>query len=207
MASEASAGSCRRRLGASRIRLAKKLIEQLLEQLKEENVRLEAEYRQLQETGQSRNSRSVEEKTLTQQRTRLEARMAILEDHNRQLEAQLERLRHLVHGENGVTSASAGLQTKYIVAADLHREDFRQPDPGHERPRPPQLSVPGRAVSDRSSGSFRDSGTSDGEQRLSCTSGSLNLSQHQTETVQVHTSKNKSYIVVVSIVIPIIILT
>ena len=164
----------------------------LLEQLKEENVRLEAEYRQLQETGQSRNSRSVEEKTLTQQRTRLEARMAILEDHNRQLEAQLERLRHLVHGENGVavTSASAGLQTKYIVAADLPREDFRQPEPGHERPRPPQLSVPGRAVSDRSSGSFRDSGTSDGEQRLSCTSGSLNLSQHQTETVQVHTSKN-----------------
>ena len=172
--------------------MEKEAVEQLLEQLKEENVRLEAEYRQLQETGQSRSSRGVEEKTLTQQRTRLEARMAILEDHNRQLEAQLERLRHLVHGENGVavTSASAGLQTKYIVAADLHREDFRQPEPGHERPRPPQLSVPGRAVSDRSSGSFRDSGTSDGEQRLSCTSGSLNLSQHQTETVQVHTSKN-----------------
>ena len=42
------------------------------------------------------SSESVEERTLKQQKTRLEARMTILEDHNRQLEAQLERLRQLV---------------------------------------------------------------------------------------------------------------
>ena len=67
-------------------------IEQYLEQLKEEDIRLEAEQRELL-ASQNRSSQSVEEKTVKQQRARLEARMAILEDHNRQLEAQLEWLR------------------------------------------------------------------------------------------------------------------
>jgi chaperonin cofactor prefoldin len=40
---------------------------------------------------------------LRQQKNRLEARMAILEDHNRQLEAQLDRLRQLVTSGNGNT--------------------------------------------------------------------------------------------------------
>jgi hypothetical protein len=44
-----------------------------------------------------------EEKILRQQKSRLEARMAILEDHNRQLEAQLDRLRQLLATETGLT--------------------------------------------------------------------------------------------------------
>jgi hypothetical protein len=43
-----------------------------------------------------------EEKILRQQKSRLEARMAILEDHNRQLEAQLDRLRQLLATETGL---------------------------------------------------------------------------------------------------------
>ena len=169
--------------------LEKEAVEQLLEQLKEENVRLEAEHRELL-AGQNRNSQTVEEKTLRQQRARLEARMAILEDHNRQLEAQLERLRQLVHsgGEGGVVEGG-GLQARYVVAAEMHNQESRA-EPGLDRPQPPgkerRRPPTGLAVpqgSERSSGSFRDSGTSgEGDQRNSATSGSLNLSQHNTET-------------------------
>jgi len=166
--------------------MEKEAVEQQLEQLKEENLRLENEYKQLLD-GQNRNSQSGEEKTLIQQRTRLEARMAILEDHNRQLEAQLERLRQLVHSEGcpPTSPTASGLQTKYVVAADLHNEAV-EAEPVQERPKPPAMTTRNslHVVSDRSSGSFRDSGTSDGENRLSATSGSLNLSQHNTETVQ-----------------------
>lgn len=38
----------------------------------------------------------AEAKLLRQHKTRLEGRMKILEDHNKQLEAQLRRLRHLL---------------------------------------------------------------------------------------------------------------
>jgi hypothetical protein len=47
-----------------------------------------------------------EEKILRQQKSRLEARMAILEDHNRQLEAQLDRLRQLLATETGLNGNS-----------------------------------------------------------------------------------------------------
>ena len=106
--------------------------------------------------------------------------MTILEDHNRQLEAQLERLRQLVHSETA-SPMSPGLQARYVVAADLHHEEGEEMSVvADHRPQPPaSLSVPA-GQSDRSSGgSFSD------EQRLSGTSGSLNLSQHNTETVQV----------------------
>ena len=115
--------------------------------------------------------------------------MAILEDHNRQLEAQLERLRQLVHsgGEAGVVEGG-GLQARYVVAAEMHNQESRA-EPGLDRPQPPgkeRRPPTGLAVpqgSERSSGSFRDSGTSgEGDQRNSATSGSLNLSQHNTET-------------------------
>ena len=60
---------------------------------REENSRLEKEHRALL-AGATRGDSTVslqssEEKALRQQRARLEARMAILEDHNRQLEAQV----------------------------------------------------------------------------------------------------------------------
>merc|ERR1719370_1601309 len=105
--------------------LEKETVEQLLEQLKEENARLQAEHRELL-AGQNKSNQTAEEKTLRQQRARLEARMAILEDHNRQLEAQLERLRQLVHSgsESGVVEAS-GLQARYVVAAEMHNQESR----------------------------------------------------------------------------------
>ena len=104
--------------------------------------------------------------------------MTILEDHNRQLEAQLERLRQLVQSETA-SPVSPGLQARYVVAADLHHEEVDIKIVA-DRPQPPSasLAVP-NGLSDRSSGSYSD------EQRLSGTSGSLNLSQHNTETVQV----------------------
>ena len=157
--------------------LEQERVEQMLVQLKEENGRLEAEYRHLVA---GKGSESVEERTLKTQKTRLEARMTILEDHNRQLEAQLERLRQLVHSETA-SPVSPGLQARYVVAADLHHEEGEEMKVVVDhRPQPPaSLSVPA-GQSDRSSGgSFSD------EQRLSGTSGSLNLSQHNTETVQV----------------------
>ncbi len=43
---------------------------------------------------------------MRQQKSRLEARMAILEDHNRQLEAQLDRLRQLLATETGLNGNS-----------------------------------------------------------------------------------------------------
>ena len=108
----------------------------------------------------------------------MEARMTILEDHNRQLEAQLERLRQLVHSETA-SPVSPGLQARYVVAADLHHEEVEEIKIVTDRPQPPaSLAVPA-GQSDRSSGSYSD------DQRLSGTSGSLNLSQHNTETVQV----------------------
>ena len=151
-------------------------IEQYLEQLKEEDIRLEAEHRELL-AGQNRSSQSVEEKTVKQQRARLEARMAILEDHNRQLEAQLEWLRQLVHsGKEGGVVQGVGLQAMYVVAAEIHNQEII-PEPGLDRPLPPGkerrqpptgLAVPKREDlgSEMSSGSYRDSETSgEGEQR------------------------------------------
>ena len=56
---------------------------------------------------------------LRQQKSRLEARMAILEDHNRQLEAQLDRLRQLVTSENSngtanTTNTNGTLQSRWV---------------------------------------------------------------------------------------------
>ena len=155
--------------------LEQERVEQMLAQLKEENGKLEAEYQQLVA---GKSSESVEERTLRTQRSRLEARMTIFEDHNRQLEAQLERLRQLVQSETS-SPVSPGLQARHVVAADLHHEEVDIKIVS-DRPLPPQatLSIP-LGYSDRSSGSYSD------EHRLSGTSGSLNLSQHNTDTVQV----------------------
>ena len=99
--------------------LEREEVEQLLGQLREENSRLETEHRQLL-AGQTRpDSQSLEERTLGQQRTRLEARMAILEDHNRQLEAQLERLRQLVHSDPQQQLEQLELGARNVVAAQL----------------------------------------------------------------------------------------
>ena len=54
------------------------------------------------EDGPDRDTEMIQEaKLLRQHKGRLEARMGILEDHNRQLEAQLQRLRQLLEQVRG----------------------------------------------------------------------------------------------------------
>lgn len=58
---------------------------------------------------------------------RLEARMQILEDHNRQLEAQLQRLRQLLDEPSTST-----LQTRSVTASQLNQDNpgrVSQPPP------------------------------------------------------------------------------
>jgi len=50
---------------------------------------------------------------------RLEARMQILEDHNRQLEQQLNRLRQLLDEPKTESSRTGTLQSKSVVASEL----------------------------------------------------------------------------------------
>ena len=111
--------------------------------------------------------------------------MAILEDHNRQLEAQLDRLRQLVSTE----TCNGSAQTRFVVAAELHEGERRKDTESGVRPPPSSRRKPPSAlnlskvheVENRSS--IRDSsGTSDQSNRNSGTSGSLNLSQHNTDT-------------------------
>lgn len=64
-----------------------------------------------------------------QHKGRLEARMQILEDHNRQLEAQLQRLRQLL--EEPPTST---LQTRSVTASQLNQDT-----PGRINQPPPPL--------------------------------------------------------------------
>ena len=155
--------------------MKKEAVEQLLAQLREENARLESEYKQLEK---GENSQNGEEKALRQARSRLEARMSIMEDHNRQLEAQLERLRQLVKSETGLTSKS-------VVAAHLSNGQPQEaPEPGQERPSPPSLAPERLRVAQRAAHAQSDL-SSDCEERRSYSSGSLNLSQHHTDTVQV----------------------
>merc|ERR1719500_444858 len=107
----------------------------MLEQLREENARLEGEHRALV-AGTREGGQSSEERSLRQQRGRLEARMVILEDHNRQLEAQLDRLRQLVtSGETGEGRVIGGeeLGSVVVVASTLHHpsmEPREEPWPG-----------------------------------------------------------------------------
>lgn len=71
----------------------------------------------------------AEAKLLRQHKGRLESRMQILEDHNRQLEAQLQRLRQLLNDPtNGATPGSAmnskpnTLQTRSVTASQLNTD-------------------------------------------------------------------------------------
>lgn len=61
----------------------------------------------------------AEAKLLRQHKGRLEARMQILEDHNRQLEAQLTRLRQLLEEPGNKPST---LQTRSVTASQLNTE-------------------------------------------------------------------------------------
>ncbi|KAL5009782.1 hypothetical protein ScPMuIL_012087 [Solemya velum] len=103
-------------------------LEAMIKDLEEENRTLQAEYDRLQQAKKHRdgdgsdlegdeNSNRDEEmiaeaKLLRQHKGRLEARMRILEDHNCQLEAQLQRLRQLLdQPQDPNLSVNSSLQT------------------------------------------------------------------------------------------------
>ncbi|TMW54019.1 hypothetical protein DOY81_000887, partial [Sarcophaga bullata] len=132
-------------------------LEAIIRDLEEENSNLQAEYQQLltkqsttpdENSGMQHSNSSVgglaqagnasgehgqdmmaEAKLLRQHKGRLESRMQILEDHNRQLEAQLQRLRQLLNDpNNGATPGSAlnskpnTLQTRSVTASQLNTD-------------------------------------------------------------------------------------
>lgn len=109
--------------------------------MEEEHATLQAEYERLRSkqtptttpddnqsatiagnsTGGQSQELMAEAILLRQHKGRLEARMQILEDHNRQLEAQLMRLRQLVDEPSAITKAST-LQTRSVTASQLNTE-------------------------------------------------------------------------------------
>lgn len=70
----------------------------------------------------------AEAKLLRQHKGRLEARMQILEDHNKQLEAQLTRLRQLLEEP---ASKPSTLQTRSVTASQLNTECPSNTKPGN----------------------------------------------------------------------------
>ena len=73
----------------------------------------------------SLNRADVEREELRASSSRMETRMRILEDHNRQLGAQLDRLRQLLRSSEVVVEGKSQfgtLQSKSVVAAELFKE-------------------------------------------------------------------------------------
>ncbi|XP_013147320.1 PREDICTED: dystrophin, isoform D isoform X3 [Papilio polytes] len=113
-------------------------LEAMIRELEEENASLQAEYERLkakQTPGSTPEEPQggaggagaggdqdmmAEARLLRQHKGRLEARMHILEEHNRQLEAQLQRLRTLLHEPSVSPPARTGtLQTRSVTASQL----------------------------------------------------------------------------------------
>jgi len=127
----------------------KEEIETMIRELEEENANLQAEYERLRSQQSPSMSFSLssspdettplpqgasnvpadverdmlaEARLLRQHKTRLEARMKILEEHNRQLETQLGRLRQLLDEPAGSMASpvkTGTLQTRAVTAAHL----------------------------------------------------------------------------------------
>ncbi|KAM6095627.1 dystrophin isoform 10-T10 [Chlamydotis macqueenii] len=121
-------------------------LERILADLEEENRNLQAEYDRLKQqhdhkglsplpsppemmpvSPQSPRDAELiaEAKLLRQHKGRLEARMQILEDHNKQLESQLHRLRQLL--EQPQTDAKVNGTTLSSPSTSLQRSDSSQP--------------------------------------------------------------------------------
>ncbi|RXN02867.1 utrophin-like isoform X1 [Labeo rohita] len=115
-------------------------LERIIARLEEEQRALQREYEQLRQqhgqpgVGAAAVSGAPEEadllaeaKLLRQHKGRLEARMQILEDHNKQLESQLYRLRQLLHQpELNGTSSSGSLHQDTAGQAELPDEFLHQ---------------------------------------------------------------------------------
>ena len=108
-------------------------LEEVLHELNERNGRLRQEYDMLASSAKiddgvsytfnGKPDATVEASKLRQHTSRMEARIAILLDHNKQLEARLNRLRRLLHqsedDDGGGGSKFGTLRTKAVVAAKL----------------------------------------------------------------------------------------
>lgn len=94
-------------------------LESVIRALEDENASLQAEYDRLKSKAGIENG--VEARLLRQHKGRLEARMQILEDHNRELEVQLGKLRELLQEEveGDMVKKTGTLQSKSVIAADL----------------------------------------------------------------------------------------
>ncbi|KTG33415.1 hypothetical protein cypCar_00020152, partial [Cyprinus carpio] len=115
-------------------------LERIIARLEEEQRTLQREYEQLRQqlgqpgAGATAVSGAPEEadllaeaKLLRQHKGRLEARMQILEDHNKQLESQLYRLRQLLHQpELNGSSSSGSLHQDTAGQAELTDEFLHQ---------------------------------------------------------------------------------
>lgn len=121
-----------------------------------------------------------ETKNLKAQTVRMEARMKILLDHNHQLESQLKRLRQLVNPNNKNEGQFGTLQSRSVVAQDLHIQSPNQNYTGDSvRPRlPPQLTSSREdflnGVTDDDDDEVTDVGNGNNSQ------SSLDLSLHET---------------------------
>uniref|UniRef100_A0A7N4Q1I4 Dystrophin n=1 Tax=Sarcophilus harrisii TaxID=9305 RepID=A0A7N4Q1I4_SARHA len=121
-------------------------LERILADLEEENRNLQAEYDRLKQQHEHKGLSPLpsppemmpispqsprdaeliaEAKLLRQHKGRLEARMQILEDHNKQLESQLHRLRQLL--EQPQTEAKVNGTTVSSPSTSLQRSDSSQP--------------------------------------------------------------------------------
>ncbi|CAG0909309.1 unnamed protein product, partial [Cyprideis torosa] len=111
----------------------------MINELEEENQALLAEYDRLRiskseprsqemspssstgEPGRGEDDLLQEARMLREHKGRLEARMRILEDHNKQLETQLKKLRQLLEQQPapGAGSRTGTLQTRHVTASQL----------------------------------------------------------------------------------------
>ncbi|XP_071053015.1 dystrophin isoform X3 [Onthophagus taurus] len=102
-------------------------LQDMIRELEAENAALRQEYEQLQRGANphpppAQHDVVEEAKLLRKHKGRLEARMEILEDHNRQLEAQLKRLRQLLDDPTSST-----LQTRNVTASQLNQDTPGKP--------------------------------------------------------------------------------
>ncbi|XP_043236251.1 dystrophin-like isoform X9 [Amphibalanus amphitrite] len=106
-------------------------LETMIRELEDENKCLQAEYQRLRSAGPAPaelpagprdREMLTEARLLRQHKGRLETRMQVLEEHNRQLEQQLSKLRRLLDeggGGSGSLSRTGTLQTRSVTASQL----------------------------------------------------------------------------------------
>ncbi|CAG7815669.1 unnamed protein product [Allacma fusca] len=127
-------------------------LESVIRSLEQENNNLQMEYNRLLAKKSSLNSPNQifnniennnilnEARLLRVHKGRLEARMQILEEHNRQLEQQLNRLRQLLDEPKTESSRTGTLQSKSVVASELdmnapnNLKSTNQPQPDKPSP-------------------------------------------------------------------------